>query len=86
MHKDRRVLLFLSMLILFALWLGSLIFWVFPHALANLKDLDPMMGLITGLGIGGVTNFFIMVLTLGWQFFYRKAGTPRANTPGAPSG
>jgi len=74
MTKDRRVLLYLAMLSLFALWLAAIVFWVFPHAVSNIKDLDPLMALIAGLGIGGITQFFIQVLILGWQFYYRKSG------------
>lgn len=72
--RDRRVLLFLVMLALFAAWLGVIAFWVFPYVARDLAKIDPMMALVAGLGIGGVTQFFVLVLKDGWQFFFRKSG------------
>lgn len=71
--KDRRVLLYLSMLAVFVIWLGILVYMVF-FLQEHLDDINPMMTLLAGLGIGSITQFFILVLTLGWQFFYRKSG------------
>jgi len=85
MYRDRRVALYLVMMVAFVLWLAAIIFWIFPYAVRNIKDLDPMMGLIAGLGIGGITQFFLQVLLLGWNFYYRKSG-PTPTNGSTPSG
>ena len=36
-------------------------------------QLDPMITLIAGLGIGGVTNAFLVLIALITQFYFRKA-------------
>jgi len=64
----------------FLLWLAVVLFYVLPLALTMPEGLDPMMALVAGLGIGGVTQFFIVIGTLIYQFYYRKANaeeTPR---------
>ena len=74
--KDRRVTLFLVMLGVFLAWLSGvmIIFWkVFES-----NNLESGEKLIVALGIGGITQFFMLALTLGWQFFFRKQGP----TPG----
>lgn len=72
--KDRRVTLFLVMLGVFMAWLSGvmLVFW----KVFNSDKLEDGQKLIVALGIGGITQFFILALTLGWQFFFRKQGPP----------
>ena len=73
MKIDKRFVLMLSMLAVFCGWLAMIAFWFLPQ-LTSSELLDPIMTLIAGLGIGGVTNSFIVLLTLSWQFYFRKAG------------
>ena len=73
MKIDKRFVLMLSMLTVFCGWLAVIAFWLLPQLIAS-ELLDPMMSLIAGLGVGGVTNSFIVLLTLSWQFYFRKAG------------
>lgn len=70
MKIDNRFVLLLVMLAIFSSWLALIAFWFVPMITA--EQLDPMMSLIAGLGIGGVTNSFIVLLTLSWQFYFRK--------------
>jgi len=68
---DNRFVLFLTMLFVFVLWLAFFacaIFYILNHA----DQYDTAMGLFTGLGLGGVTTFFIAMLTLSWQYYFRK--------------
>lgn len=85
-YKDRRVLLFLVMLVIFVGWLGAIVFWVFPYIADRIGSADPMMALVTGLGVGGVTQFFMLVLKDGWQFFFRKSGPSAGNSSGSGGG
>ena len=73
--KDKRFALFLIMLVAFVAWIGVIFVWLLPIVLENPDTLDPMLTLIAGLGVGGISQFFILVLKDGWQFYYRKKGT-----------
>jgi len=69
---DKRQILFLVMLGVFVAWLGVIFGWLLPTALKKPENIEPMLVLVTGLGVGGVTQFFILLLKDGWQFFFRK--------------
>ena len=56
------------------LWLAAILFCLMPRLCESPESLDPMMALVTGMGIGGVTQLFAVLLTLSWQFFFRKKG------------
>ena len=74
---DNRLILFTVMMVSFLLWLGlfaGIIFYVLGHP----DRLDPAMGLFTGLSLGSITMFFVAMLTLSWQFYFRK----REKAPG----
>ena len=73
MIKNFRNLLALFYLVIFMLWLGITCFFLLPKIIASPEGLDPLLGLVAGLGIGGVTQFFIVIGTLIFQFYFRKA-------------
>lgn len=75
MSQKMRMNLFLVFLGVFALWLAALIFYIFPTLVAHINDgtFDVLMGIVAGIGVGGITQFFIMALTLSWQFYWRKS-------------
>jgi hypothetical protein len=75
MSEKARITLFIVFLGCFMLWLILLVAAVLPvtiNAIQN-NSLDAVQGLIAGIGIGGITQFFIMALTLSWQFYWRKS-------------
>ena len=72
---DARHYLFLAMLVVFVAWLGVIFGWLLPTALKKPETIEPMMALVTGLGVGGITQFFILLLKDAWQFFFRKKDT-----------
>jgi hypothetical protein len=78
---DNRIIIFLVVLALFAAWLAALVFVILP------KIMDPEaekgLDLVMGLGVGGVTQFFLTILALAWQFYFRKreTDTPPTTTP-----
>jgi len=72
---DKRHILFLAMLGVFVAWLGIIFGWLLPMALKTPENIEPMLLLVTGLGVGGVTQFFILLLKDGWQFYFRKRET-----------
>jgi len=71
--KNFRDLLALVYLGVFLSWLAVVCFFLLPTIMGQPEGLDPMMALIAGLGIGGVTQFLIVVGTLIFQFYFRKA-------------
>lgn len=75
---DNRLVVFLVMLALFAAWLAVLVFYIIP------KIMDPNategLDVVLGLGVGGVTQFFLTMFTLAWQFYFRKKETPDPDT------
>lgn len=80
MKIDNRFVLLLVMLAIFCSWLCMVGFWFVPM-ITTAEQLDPMMSLIAGLGIGGVTNSFIVLLTLSWQFYFRKKEESETSPP-----
>ena len=71
MKIDNRFVLLLVMLVMFCGWLCLVAFWFLP-LITGPEQLDPMMTLMAGLGVGSVTNAFIVLITLSWQFYFRK--------------
>ena len=71
MKIDNRFVLFLVMLFVFVLWLGAcgVLVW---YVTSNPEKLDPALTLMSGLGAGLVLEFFLAMLTLSWQFYFRK--------------
>lgn len=78
MVKNFRNLLALVMLAIFCGWLALIAFWLLP--MVTTEKLDPMMGLVAGLGIGGVTNALLVLITLIIQFHFRKANVDETPT------
>lgn len=70
-----RDFLALVYLLAFAGWLVVVCLVLLPIVLSQPEGLDPMLSLVAGLGIGGVTQFFIVIGTLIFQFYFRKANT-----------
>jgi len=70
--KNFRDWLALAYLGVLMLWLATIVFVLLPIVLAMPEGLDPMMALVAGLGIGGVTQFFIVIGTLIFQFYFRR--------------
>ena len=75
MIKNFRNLLALIYLSVFLVWLAMVCFYLLPVIMVRPESLDPVMALVAGLGIGGVTQFFIVIGTLIFQFYFRKAST-----------
>lgn len=75
MSERSRLVLFLTFLGAFVLWLGALIFYLFPMLIAHISDgtLDAITGILAGLGVGGITQLFGTLLTLAWQFYWRRS-------------
>ena len=70
MSKNFRNILALVIVGVFCGWLALIAFWFVPMIKA--EQLDPMISLIAGLGIGGVTNALLVLLALVVQFYFRK--------------
>jgi hypothetical protein len=70
--KNFRDIFALVYIIVLLAWLAVAILLVAPMILDNPEGLDPFLALITGLGVGGVTQFFILIGTLIYQFYFRK--------------
>lgn len=66
--------LFYVLLSVFVLWLAMFVALIWM-VLQDTSKVDPILTLVTGLGLGLVTEFFLMALTLSWQFFFRKKET-----------
>jgi H+/Cl- antiporter ClcA len=64
--------LFYALLGTFAAWLAIIFVYLMPKVLQKPDVIDPMMALLAGLGVGGVSQFFMLLLKDGWQFFFRK--------------
>lgn len=73
---DFRDLLALVIVGVFCGWLVMIGFWFVP--MIATEQLDPMLGLIAGLGVGGVTNALLVLITLVVQFYFRKASVGEA--------
>jgi hypothetical protein len=76
---DNRMVIFLVMLSVFVFWLVAVVFFILPLILDPLqsKGLD----LVLGLGVGGITQFFLTILTLIFQFYFRKKEGDYDNPP-----
>lgn len=72
MKWDTRLVLYIVMLAVFVAWLGVIFTLLLPVALQNPDTVDPMLTLLAGLGVGGISQFFILLLKDGWQFYFRK--------------
>lgn len=57
---------------LFAGWLALIFLYLLPKVIAQPDIINPMMALLAGLGLGAVSQFFMLLLKDGWQFFFRK--------------
>ncbi|MBA7695936.1 hypothetical protein ES703_104577 [subsurface metagenome] len=74
MRVDKKERLFYILLAVFVVWLIG-VFGGFGWIVAtDVSKLDPMLTLVAGLSVGVVTEFFILALTLSWQFWFRKKG------------
>jgi hypothetical protein len=71
MKVDNRFVLLLVMLGVFVLYVAGLGVLV-VYVLKDLTRLDPAMTLLAGLGAGLILEFFLAMLTLSWQFNFRK--------------
>lgn len=80
--ENFRNLLALVLLAVFCGWLALIAFWFVPKITA--EQLDPMMTLVAGLGIGGVTNALLVLITLVVQFYFRRAQVGEGTTNGLP--
>jgi len=74
MKIDNRFVLFTILLSVFVLWLGFFGYFIFFVLGRSADYLDPAMALFSGMGLGTVTGFLIAMLTLSWQFYFRKKG------------
>lgn len=81
MFKNFRNVMALIYVAAFMAWLAVACFVLLPLVLATPEGLDPVLGLVAGLGVGGVTQFFIVIGTLIYQFYFRKANTEETPTP-----
>jgi len=79
MLKNFRDLLVLVFLGVFLAWLGIVCFFLLPAIINQPEGLDPMMALVAGLGVGGVTQFLIVIGTLIFQFYFRKSQETTSN-------
>jgi len=74
--------LFCALLGTFAAWLAVIFVYLLPKVVEKPDIINPMMALLSGLGIGAVSQFFMLLLKDGWQFFFRKKPpTTPAPTP-----
>jgi H+/Cl- antiporter ClcA len=69
---NHQLKLFFALLGVFAGWLTVIFLYLLPKVIAQPAIIDPMMGLLAGLGLGAVSQFFMLLLKDGWQFFFRK--------------
>lgn len=94
MFKNHRDLMAVIFIATFMAWLGLAFGVILPMVLRQ-QNLDPAMGVVTGFGLGAITQFFILIGTITYQFYFRKSNkedTPTvttttttnivANTPG----
>jgi len=78
--RDYRFPVFCITASMFTAWLVGIVA-VMCYCLATpdiLSGVDPALSLIAGFGIGAVTSFFTMGLTLMIQFWFRKSGPTEA--------
>jgi len=71
MTKKER--LFYTLLGVFCVWLAGLAsFSYYVLAVKGIDSVDPALTLLGGVGAGLITEFFIMALTLSWNYWFRK--------------
>jgi len=70
--KNFRDALALVYFVVLLLWLAIVCVYILPNIVIYPDALDPTLALIAGLGIGGVTQFLIVIGTLVFQFYFRK--------------
>ena len=71
-----KVKLFYTMLGVFVAWLGALGTFVwFVMSQIGLENVDPALTLLSGAAAGIITEFFLGMLTLSWQYWFRKQAT-----------
>jgi hypothetical protein len=70
--ENTQFALIVILIILFGGWLALIFVALLPQVLKDPAKIDPMMTLLAGLGIGGISQFFMLLLKDGWQFFFRK--------------
>ncbi len=83
MFKNFRDLFAIIYIALFVFWLLIVCLFLLPKVISSPEAIDPMTALITGMGIGGVTQFLIVIGTLVYQFYYRKM--PDSENPTTPA-
>lgn len=69
---DKKERLFYVLLGVFVLWIAAILFWIVPSLWLSPETADPTMQIISALGIGSITQAFIVLLTLSWQYWFRK--------------
>ena len=68
--------LFYVLLGVFCVWLSGLsVFVWYVLTRIGIGNVDPSISLLTGVGAGLITEFFIMALTLSWNYWFRKQAT-----------
>jgi len=77
---NQNLKIFWSTLGAFLAWLALVFVYLLPKVIANPDIINPMMSLLTGLGVAAVTQFFIAMLTIMVYFFFRKK-PPTIPTP-----
>ncbi len=86
---DNRLLLLLVMLAIFCGWLALVAFWYVPQMaqwLTSGQSIDTFLAVISALGVGGVTQFFIVLITISWQFYFRKKENEATTPPTSGAG
>ena len=73
-QKER---LFFVLLGVFCLWLAGLgTFTWYVLAVVGISNVESAISLLAGVfGAGLVTEFFLMALTLSWNYYFRKQAT-----------
>ena len=69
---DKKERLFYVLLGVFVMWLLILFGGLGWVLFTDTTKLDPMLTLVAGLGVGVITEFFLVALTLSWQYWFRK--------------
>ena len=65
--------LFYVLLGVFCLWLAVLaVFGWYVLTVIGIGNVDPALSLLSGVGAGLITEFFLMALTLSWNYWFRK--------------
>lgn len=78
---DKKERLFYVLLGVFVLWLVAILFWIAPSLWLFPEAADPTMQVISALGVGSITQALIVLLTLSWQYWFRKKPSGTNDTP-----